>query len=565
MKVIRDNLHGDIEFFPEEMKLLHTAGFERLHGCRQLGLSHLIYPGAKHSRFEHVLGVMHVADKIAEWMTEEKCFFTGSDGQELRRVLRFSALLHDMGHVPFGHTLEDEMPVITKHDHPSTDGATPSRMDKAVTEVLQESGNVRYIQPVLQVLRAIAESKDDDQVYESVAAGRIQPEYLVLADIIGNTICADLLDYIKRDHSMTGIRATYDSRIFRYFGVDEHKGYKRVVIQLVRHGRVRNDALADLLDILKLRYNLSDKVLFHPKKCAADAMLIRAVSSSGLTETDLMQFSDDGLLDHLRNSPLIAMIRRWSLFKSVFVCGKNQINTYHDLYQKNDLIRNLHQDEALRKKIETKVEREIGLPADKNSILIFCPSPKMTLKSVRALVKWKDGTVRRLNEIGKEDDQLIHGQVSMLQDIYPQLWKLYLFCEPSLRSLGKRIQDAFYEILEQETGLTATCDPALRHYLREGCSDYRLGILLDQQIELHSGMKKLPIDERNRVTVLCHSRIPPDPLSDEYADQELKILASRQDDAAIRARLTAIIDSVLSAKGKKADSSQLGLVGDAIG
>src|SRR5712664_3653874 len=165
MKVIRDNLHGDIEFYPEEMRLLHTAGFERLHGCRQLGLTHLIYPGAKHSRFEHVLGVMHVANQIAEGMRDQKYFFTGADGRELIRVLRFSALLHDMGHVPFGHTLEDEMPIITKHDHPTGDGTKPSRMDRAVSEVLQESDNARYIKPVLEVLRAIAESKEDDRVY----------------------------------------------------------------------------------------------------------------------------------------------------------------------------------------------------------------------------------------------------------------------------------------------------------------------------------------------------------------------------------------------------------------
>src|SRR5260370_35728907 len=320
-----------------------------------------------------------------------------------------------MGHVPFGHTLEDEMPIIPKHDRTSGGvGAKPSRMDSAVSDVLRESGNSRYVEPVLQVLRAIAESKDDDKVYDSVKDGHIKPEYLVLADIIGNTICADLLDYIKRDHSMTGIRATYDSRIFRYFGVDNHKGYQRVVIQLVRHGRVRNDALADLLDILKLRYNLSDKVLFHPKKCAADAMLIRAISLSGLSEMDLMQFSDDGLLDNLRDSTLVGMIRQWKLFKSVFVCSKSQINTYDDEQQKNDLIRNLHKDEGLRKKIEGRVAEAVGLGSNKNSILIFCPSPNMTLKSVRALVKWKDGTVRRLNDIREEDDPLIQDQVSML-------------------------------------------------------------------------------------------------------------------------------------------------------
>src|SRR5260370_29226394 len=106
MKIIRDNIHGDIEFRPEEMRLLHTAEFERLHGCRQLGLSHLVYPGAKHSRFEHVLGVMHVATRIAKRMKKQGQFFQKeSGGDELMEILRFGALLPDMGHVPFRLTL----------------------------------------------------------------------------------------------------------------------------------------------------------------------------------------------------------------------------------------------------------------------------------------------------------------------------------------------------------------------------------------------------------------------------------------------------------------------------
>src|SRR5260370_10484644 len=188
---------------------------------------------------------------------------------------------------------------------------------------------------------------------------------------------------------MAGIQGRYDSRIFRYFGVGNYNGYQRAVIQLVKTGRFRNDALADLLDILKLRYNLSDKVLFHPKKCAADAMLIRAISLSGLSEMDLMEFSGDGLLDSLRDSTLVGMIRQWKLFKSVFVCSKSQINTYDDKQQKNDLIRKLHKDEGLRKKIEGRVADAVGLGSNKNSILIFCPGPNMTLTSVRALVNWR--------------------------------------------------------------------------------------------------------------------------------------------------------------------------------
>ena len=257
MKVIRDSVHGDLEFSPDEMRIIHTAGFQRLHGCKQLGLTYLVYPGAKHSRFEHVLGVAHLASEIAKSLRQRGDFFVGlkddflepDNGIPLFRLLRIAALLHDMGHVPFGHTLEDEMPVIPKHDiFAEKPGAARSRMERAVREVLTDSGNEKYAEAVLQVLLAISKSKKDDELYGLVEAGQVQPEYLILADIIGNTLCADLLDYIIRDHLMTGIRGTYDPRIFRYFGVEKHvwkgKPFNRVVIRLVKNGRFRRDALA---------------------------------------------------------------------------------------------------------------------------------------------------------------------------------------------------------------------------------------------------------------------------------------------------------------------------------
>lgn len=558
MKVIRDNIHGDIEFYPEEMKLLHTEEFERLHGCRQLGLSHLIYPGAKHSRFEHVLGVMHVATKIAKRMRKQGFFFQkDSGGDHLIRVLRFAALLHDMGHVPFGHTLEDEMPIISKHDTPSeasvpnpgSDGKmlTPvrnSRMDLAVSNALKASGNQKFIEPVLQVLKAIDASKDDEDLDRSVKAGEMKPEYLVLADIIGNTICADLLDYIRRDHAMAGIRGRYDPRIFRYFGVGEYKGHQRAVIQLVRTGRFRNDALADLLDILKLRYNLSDKVLFHPKKCAADSMIIRAVSEAGLTAEELMKHSDDGLLERLRDHALVRMIRQWNLFKPVFVCGLGQINTYGQIHKKTELIEKLHKDSKLRQEIEARIQSELGFPAGQPSVLIFCPRPRMTLKPVRALVQWKDGTVWRLNEIGADDDRLTHNQVALLEEIYSQLWKLYLFVDPSLRSHAEALQRKFCSILKEKTGLSATCDLAFQNYL-ENCTEVKIGRLLYEEVSRHATVGKLSSDQRVRINFKCHQRIPADPNSDEYAEQDMEVLALRKDDVALERRIKEIVDSVV--------------------
>jgi hypothetical protein len=384
-------------------------------------------------------------------------------------------------------------------------------------------------------------------LYSSVGSGKIQPELLILADIIGNTICADLLDYIKRDHLMTGIRATYDERIFRYFAVGEHqfkgRSYKRLIIELVRNGRVRGDCLADLLDILKLRYNLSDKVLYHPKKCAADAMLIRAVSDLRLGEKSLMQLSDDGLLDQNRENPLIAMLRRRRLFKPVFVCRWEHIHSYDDKKDKREKTGTLRENHALRKKIEIQIAKDLGLPTNQPCVLIFCPDPKMSLKLIRVLVHWRDGTIRRLNEIARSDDPLTVSQVSVLQEIYPELWKLYLFVDPSLRSRGHQIRQRFCELLKAELGLDATCDPAYQHYLETTCKDYQLGQRLDKELENTDSYLKLSESRKSKIWSQCHNRLPLDGYDEDFA--EVVEVASRRDDLAVSEALQEIIRSVL--------------------
>ena len=550
-KIIRDSVHGDIELSPEEMRLIHTAGFQRLHGCRQLGLTHLVYPGAKHARFEHVLGVMRMADEIAGRLTKNGEFFVEKGAEDLRRTLRFAALLHDMGHVPFGHTFEDEMPVIPKHDKPSS-GGDPSRMDLEVSRVLTESNNADQLGPVMQVLRAIDASKDDQKLYDLVDAGEVAQDYLVLADIIGNTICADLFDYIKRDYMMTGIRATYDDRILNYFGVDSHvvprqgknqksgkpepveKSYERAVIRLVRHGRVRNDALADLLDLLKLRYNLSDKVLFHPQKCAADAMLIKAVVNLKLTEQDLLRYSDDGLLDTYRDDPMIRMIRERDTFRPVFSCGWDGVHSYDDENTKQELAERLHKSPELRTTIEKEIEDRLRLPKGEDSLLLFCPRPKMTLKLVRALVQWRDGTIRRLNEIGEDDDPWTYKQVRLLEDMYPQLWRLYLFVRPGLRGQGHRIQQEFVDVLKKEAGIRATCDPAFQFYLEKRCTDYQLGLLLDRELSKAPKYISLPVEEKVTVSSDCHQKLSGIVGDDRFGQPEGKTLELRDEEAGLR-------------------------------
>src|SRR5271165_1964874 len=93
----RDPVHNFIRFDAEEVKLINLDVLQRLRGIRQLAMASLVYPGALHTRFDHTLGVAHVAGQMADELE--------LDADEMR-VVRRAALLHDVGHGPFSHVSE---------------------------------------------------------------------------------------------------------------------------------------------------------------------------------------------------------------------------------------------------------------------------------------------------------------------------------------------------------------------------------------------------------------------------------------------------------------------------
>src|SRR5438067_13640407 len=102
-KLIRDAVHGDIEVSSLEVELMDTPEFQRLRGIKQLGTAYLVFPSAMHTRFEHSLGTCWMAHRMLEAIGRTSKIL--SDDCTL---IRIAALLHDITHIPFGHTLEDE-------------------------------------------------------------------------------------------------------------------------------------------------------------------------------------------------------------------------------------------------------------------------------------------------------------------------------------------------------------------------------------------------------------------------------------------------------------------------
>jgi hypothetical protein len=169
----------------------------------------------------------------------------------------------------------------------------------------------------------------------------------------------------------------------------------------------------------------------------------------------------------------------------------------------------------------------------------------MSLKLIRVLVHWKDGTIRRLNEIDSSDDPLTVNQVSVLQMLYPELWKLYLFVDPSLRSRGQKIRQRFCELLKSELGLDATCDPAYMNYLETACEDYKLGRTVDEELEKTGDYLQLSDSRRAKVRSICHERLPLDNYDEDFSEATVVEVASHSEPQGISKAIQRIIRSAL--------------------
>ena len=176
---IRDPLWNNIRVDPTAERLLDTAAVQRLRYVRQLGLAHLVYPGATHSRFEHALGAYHLARRtLARLQRIGRA--RGSRRPTKRAVVAAAALLHDVGHYPFSHALEEIG--VPHHEEVSRPLVTVGE----VADVLR-SGD-----------RAPTRRSASTRSSAGPARARLQ-------GLISGSLDLDKMDYLKRDALMCGV------------------------------------------------------------------------------------------------------------------------------------------------------------------------------------------------------------------------------------------------------------------------------------------------------------------------------------------------------------------------
>lgn len=421
MKIIRDAVHGDMIFDRVEGSVFDSPPMQRLRGIKQLGASSLVFPSAVHTRFEHSLG--------AAWMAKRLFQSLENAGIQIdpieRRTAVLATLLHDVTHVPFGHTFEDERRLFDRHDE------DVDRLDHFLSH------------PDLVIALDAAGQRD---AVRNVLAKREESSPLA-RDVVAGAVGADLLDYLQRDAMFCGLALRYDERLFQLFSVADG----RLVVKLHKGGTLRRDALSELIHLLQMRYALTERVYYHHAKCAAGGMISRALElameSGALTQYQLYSLRDDALLYVLKTigddlpavGDVVGDILERRLFKRVYTTTLAGLGRPGVLPSERDaLAAEHHYQPERRRAAERRIAERLGV--SESSVVIYCPSPKMALKEADVPVETAPGVVRSLSDLG-------HPDVEGLKQKHAEIWRFYVFLRRGLEPVFKQASRICEEII----------------------------------------------------------------------------------------------------------------------
>lgn len=318
LHTIQDPIHGSVAFGPIEKRIIDHRMFQRLHGLRQNSLLHLVFPSANHTRFDHSLGVMSIADRFFDAIinNQQKICSAGRrrdtyqaryrvDDKNMRVlinalahqpyfkiVVRSAALFHDIGHGPLSHLFDKFFPSVDEALELLADPRF-GHIRSCLEAMKKQTGSKPIPHEVFsciiatQVLHDIADilkkhgisaedmAKDVCAAIEKQILPSRQTQSLpydvatLLRDIISSDLDADRMDYLMRDSHMCGVNyGLYDQdRILKSMCA-----YATNKDQAVRVA-VRYSGVGALEDLLIARYQMYGQIYGHKTNRACSAML----------------------------------------------------------------------------------------------------------------------------------------------------------------------------------------------------------------------------------------------------------------------------------------------------
>lgn len=249
MHRVRDPVHNFVMLREIEVKLLATPLFQRLRGVRQLAMANLVYPGALHTRFDHSLGVCHVAGMMAERLD------LNVDQTEL---VRLAALLHDLGHGPFSHVSEYALDRYANREVLPAD-QKKDKIHELVTAhlILNDPDLARFLSQDMR-----------EHIVRLLSKGHGPP---ILRSVVSGPLDADKQDYLLRDSRFCGVQ-------YGVFDLHQlHRSLLKVGHDDEQELMVDSDGVHALEQFVLAKYYLTTNVYRHRVRLVTDQMIVRAI------------------------------------------------------------------------------------------------------------------------------------------------------------------------------------------------------------------------------------------------------------------------------------------------
>ncbi|MEM3612460.1 MAG: HD domain-containing protein [Candidatus Bathyarchaeia archaeon] len=373
---IKDPVHGYVYITEEEKEIIDSYPVQRLRRLRQLAGAEYVYPGANHTRFEHSIGVMYLAGKVAENPNISQLI-----GEEEAEAVRIAGLLHDVGHGPFSHVFEH---LLTKKLNKTHEDITAWIIKNS--ELKDVLANFGY--------------KAEDIAELAVGSLSIRGKAF-LNQIIRSSIDVDKLDFVVRDTYHTGAEYGFVD-VFRLIHTFD-----------VLDGNLAVDigALSTLESFIIARIESFKSIYFHRVGRAAQIMLATALEKAdeelGLsafkTPEEYLAMDDYTVWTMLKNckksSPIIRNLEGRRMLK----CAYEQT-----FYVKDKTVSNIFSAEEFRNQIKNRIAKDAKV--DPEAIIIDVPtvpsvpyhhSMFMEPMEIPVFSKTRDGRkeAKRLSEI----------------------------------------------------------------------------------------------------------------------------------------------------------------------
>ena len=371
---IIDPIHDFVRVNSNELKIIDTPIFQRLRRIRQLSGAHLIYPGAQHTRFEHSLGVMHIASMAGHALNEK-----GIVSSDNIQNLRFAGLLHDIGHGPFSHLFEE---LLQKRKISHENIGRDIILKTQIGDLISANGfNKKFITEL-----AFGDSK-----------------FQFMNEIISGALSADIMDYLLRDGYFTGAEhAKIDHNRLTY-SLDVYKN--KLALE--------KSALVNFETMMISRYQMFKAVYFHKTVRAGEVMLLESMylaeeelGLSSISLNEYLKLTDEVILSKLLNLPernsklriakkIATDYLNRNLFKSVF-----EVSVTGNAITKKRM-QSIREEVSKKSKVDIN---EIFVDSSNTPSIPLSPSKK---ESKSIIILERDGVKATAKEIPISDIRLV--------------------------------------------------------------------------------------------------------------------------------------------------------------